>query len=140
MKMQSRLLILALPLLFLMASCSPFKQVNSSKSMVEGNRIQYQMVIEKDAKDYLEIIDVKLMNTETGASESATFKIVDTDGSTTLLNLKGYPKFFILATTTDAELNPDQAIVVYKDDPEGDEKSKKIKPLLAAMEEEASAE
>ncbi|GGH77435.1 hypothetical protein GCM10011318_27200 [Phaeocystidibacter marisrubri] len=102
----------------------------------EGNRTEYVLSIEKDAQDYLEIIDVRLMNSETKASESATFKV--TDGSNqTLLNLKGYETFTIIAATSNSDLNPDCAIITYKDEMDGDQKSKKIKPLLAPAEEES---
>ncbi len=130
MKAHFKRTILALPLLMLVASCSPFKQTSSKMMEADGNRVQYEMVIEKKAADYLEIVEVKLINSESMASESASFQVLDRDGSTTLLNLKGYDSFIIVAETTNAELNADRAFVSYKDEPEGDLKSKKIEPLI----------
>lgn len=118
-----------------MTSCTPFKQTSSSSLVMEGNRVEYTMYMEKDAKDYLEIVDVILLNSETDQSESVTFQVVDTDGKTTLLNLKGYASFIIVSSTMNADLNPDRAIVMYKNDPEGKMKSEVIKPLIAQTEE-----
>lgn len=130
MKMKKFISILSLSVVALATSCSPFKQTSSSQRTGEGNRMEYVMNIEKDAQDYLEIVDVKLMNSESGSSESASFRVLDNSQSNTLLNLKGYESFVIVASTTNSDLQPDQAIVVYKDEPEGKSKSKKIKPLI----------
>ncbi len=127
--------LLALPLLLLVASCSPFKQTSSKMTPVEGNRVQYEMVIEKDAADYLEIVDVKLVNSENMASESASFQVLDKDGKTSLLNLKGYTSFVIQAETNNPDLNPDRAFISYKDELDGEIKSEKIEPLIEMKEE-----
>lgn len=118
----------------LTTACSPFKQVSSKQQQGPGNRTEYVMNMQKDAQDYLEIVDVKLMNSETNASESATFKVLDNSRNNTLLNLKGYESFTIIASTGNNELEANEALIVYKDDPEGDQKSKKIKPLIEAAE------
>lgn len=129
MKTQARFYLLALPLL-LLASCSPFNHTTTTKSDVEGNRTEYKIMLEKDASDYLEIVDVRLINSENMSGENATFNVVDTDGTTTLLNLRGYEKFYILARINDSSINPDRAIITYKDEPDGDQKSKVIEPLM----------
>lgn len=116
--------------LLMLSSCSPFKTTTSSEADLGNNRKEYTMILEKDAADYLEIVDVKLMNSETKANESVTFQVMDTQKSTVLLNLRGYEAFSIIATCNNAELNPDQALVVYKDEVDGDSKTTKIKPLV----------
>lgn len=134
MKKQARLLLLALPLLVL-ASCTPFKLAQINVSEVTGNRTEYKMMLEKEAKDYLEIVDVRLINGETMNGENATFRVVSDDGNTALLNLTGYEKFYILATIGDNSINPDRAIVTYKTEPDGDTDTEIIKPLMPETEE-----
>ncbi|NVK05260.1 MAG: hypothetical protein HWD92_10570 [Flavobacteriia bacterium] len=134
MKKQARLLLLTLPLLVL-ASCTPFKHAQTSVSEVSGNRTEYKIMLEKDAKDYLEIVDVRLINSENMTGENAQFRVVDFDGSTTLLNLTGYDKFYVLATIGNSDLSPDRAIVTYKTEPEGDNKTEVVKPLIPETEE-----
>lgn len=92
-------------------------------------------MLEKDAKDYLEIVDVRLINGENMTGENAQFRVVDFDGSTTLLNLTGYDKFYVLATIGNSDLSPDRAIVTYKTEPEGDNKTEVVKPLIPETEE-----
>lgn len=139
MKLNTILRATLLPLVIFATACSPFKQTSSRMQQAEGNRTEYVMSIEKDAQDYLEIIDVRLMNSETKASESATFKVTD-EANQTLLNLKGYETFLIIAASSDSELKPDCAIITYKDEIDGDQKSKKIKPLIVPVELEESEE
>lgn len=134
MKKQARLSLLALPLIIL-ASCTPFKHMNTAVSELEGNRTEYKMMLEKDAADFIEIVDVRLINGETLQGENAVFRVVDYDGSTTLLNLTGYDKFYVLANITDKSIQPDRAIITYKTEPDGEHKSEIVKPLIPETKE-----
>lgn len=137
MKLNDILRLAVVPALLLVAvACSPFKQTNGSQRTGAGDRTEYVLQLEKDAQAYLEIVEVKLMNSETKASESSTFRVLTGINGETLLNMKGYDHFVIVASTDNSELAPDQAIVVYKDEPEGDQKTKKIKPLVTPIEVE----
>lgn len=111
-------------------SCAPFKSTSSKVEGESSHLMNYTIQLEKDASDYLEIVEVKLMNSENKQFESASFRVLQSLHGESVLNLKGYDSFVITASTGNLNLNPDAAIIVYKNKPDGDLKSRKVKPLF----------
>jgi hypothetical protein len=129
-----RFLILALTG-FLM-SCGGLKLATSSYTVITSNgssaeRDQYTFNFNKKAGDYLEIVEVKLINTEKGMDESVPFQVTEVNGDKTLLDIKGRDAFAVVASKPvgSEKTLATSAIIVYRTEKDGDKKYHSIKKI-----------
>jgi hypothetical protein len=128
----TRFALFALTIFF--ASCGSLKLTESSYAVVTDasvDRDQYTFQFKKKAGAYLEITEVKLLNSESGMDQSVPFQVTDTKGEKSVLDVKGRDAFAIVASTpkTDDEMTATSALVAYKTEPEGTVKYYTVKKI-----------
>ncbi len=113
-----------------LASCSSMKLASSEGKVVtpagSSKPIEvYTFKVEKDAQKIIEIDEVRLVNTETGWSQSVGFTLKNESGNDPILSTKGYANFTIVCKNPNAEgtvVQANKAIVTYHY-PEKDKKT-----------------
>ena len=130
-----RFLILSLTV-FLMSCGGSLKLASTDYAVISGSgsttdRDQYQFDFNKKAGDFLEIVEVKLMNKEKGMDESVPFQVTEKGGAKTLLDIKGRDAFTIVASkSTSAEKTiASSAIIVYRTEKDGEKKYYTVKKI-----------
>ena len=120
---------------FLMA-CGGIKMAGSSYQTITENGAskeldQYTFNFNKKAGDYLEIVEVKLLNEAKNYEESVPFKVMDKGGKDVILDVKGRSEFAVVATKPQSKENilASSALVVYRSEKEGDKKYYTIKKI-----------
>lgn len=122
--------LLILSVIIGLASCSSMKLASSEGKVVtpagSNKPIEvYTFKVEKDAQKIIEIDEVRLVNTETGWSQSVGFTIKNESGKDAILSTKGYTKFTIECKNPNTEgtvVQANKAIVTYHY-PEKDKKT-----------------
>ena len=92
---------------------------------------QYTFNFNKKAGDYLEIVEVKLLNEAKSYEESVPFKVMDKGGKDVILDVKGRSEFAVVATKPQSKENTlaSSALVVYRSEKDGDKKYYTIKKI-----------
>ena len=108
---------------------SNYTAISESGSSTE--RDQYKFDFTKKAGDYLEIVEVKLLNPEKGMDESVPFQVTGIEGNKTLLDIKGQTEFSVVASKiSGAEKTlATGAMIVYRTEKDGDKKYHSIKKI-----------
>jgi hypothetical protein len=129
-----RFLILALTG-FLMA-CGGLKLANSSYTVINSSgssadRDQYTFNFNKKAGDFLEIVEVKLLNKEKGMDESVPFQVTEVNGDKVLLDVKGRDAFAVVASKPvgSEKTVATSALIVYRSEKDGEKKYHSIKKI-----------
>ncbi len=120
---------------FLMA-CGGLKNTGSQYSQIAGTnstseRDQYVFSFEKKAGDYVEIVEVKLINIEKGSEESSPFQVMDAEAKQTILDVKGRDAFTVVAAKPAGKDNvlATSAVIVYRTEKDGDKKTYTVKKI-----------
>lgn len=116
----TRLLIIAMATL--MVACGGGIKLSSSSYAeikdkgTQALRDQYVFAFEKKSGNYIEIVEVKLLNKELNWEESVPFQVTDKDGKQTILDVKGRDSFAVVATRPKGEDRKlaSSAVVVYR--------------------------
>jgi hypothetical protein len=123
-----------LALTIFLASCGSMKLTDSSYAAVTDanvERDQYVFQFKKKAGAYLEVVEVKLLNSEKGMDQSVPFQVTDTDGKKSILDVKGRDAFAVVASKPKGSDNvlASSALIAYKTDPEGTLKYYTVKKI-----------
>lgn len=128
-----RFLILSLTAI-LMASCGGLKVASTSYAVISANsstsaQDQYVFNFNKKAGDYIEIVEVKLLNSEKGMDESVPFQV--TDGEKSILDVKGRDAFTVVASkpATAEKTVATSALIVYRSEKDGEKKFYTVKKI-----------
>ncbi len=113
-----------LALTIVLASCGSVKLTDSSYATVTDanvERDQYMFQFKKKAGAYLEVVEVKLLNSEKGMDQSVPFQVTDTDGKKSILDVKGREAFAVVASKPKGSdsILASSALIAYKTEPEG---------------------
>lgn len=113
---------------------SGMKLTNSNYSELtdkgtQVQRDQYVFGFDKKSGDYIEIVEVKLLNKEKAWEESVPFQVTDKDGKQTILDVKGRNSFAVVASKPKSAVNTlaTSAIIVYRTEADGERKSYTVK-------------
>ena len=107
-----------------LASCGSIKLTESNYAIVTDanvERDQYVLQFKKKAGAYLELVEVKLLNSEQGMDQSVPFQVTDTDGKKSILDIKGRDTFAVVASkpkSSDSVIAT-SALVSYRTEPKG---------------------
>ena len=125
-----------LSLTAVLAACGGIKLANSSYQTISGessssDRDKYTFVFSKKAGDFVEIVEVKLLNNAKGMDESVPFKVMDKDGSQVILDVKGRSEFAVVAIKPQQKENTlaTSAMVVYRTEQDGEKKYDTVKKV-----------
>ena len=117
-------------------ACGGIKLANSNYQTISGeqsssDRDKYSFVFSKKAGDYVEVVEVKLLNTEKGMEESVPFKVMDKDGDKVILDVKGRSEFSVVAIKPQTKDNmlASSAMVVYRTEQDGEKKYYTVKKI-----------
>ncbi len=107
-----------------LAACGSMKLTESSYATVTDanvERDEYVFQFNKKAGAYLEVVEVKLLNSEKGMDQSVPFQVTDTDGKKSILDVKGRSEFAVVASKprTSQNILASSALIAYKTEPEG---------------------
>jgi hypothetical protein len=117
-----------------LAACGSMKLTESSYAAVTDanvERDQYVFQFSKKAGAYLEVVEVKLLNSEKGMDQSVPFQVTDTDGKKSILDVKGRSAFAVVASKPQTSDNvlASSALIAYKTEPEGSIKYYTVKKI-----------
>ena len=129
-----RLIILSLTAL--LAACGGIKLANSQYQTISGDkanadRDRYTFLFSKKAGNYVEIVEVKLLNTEKGMDASAPFKVMDKNADQVILDVKGRSEFAVVAIKpqTNNSTLASSALIVYRTEQDGEKKYYTVKKI-----------
>jgi len=133
--MKNRLMVLALAALF--AACGSGMKLNKSSYAEIADkgtktlRDQYVFSFDKKSGNYIEIVEVKLINKVANWEESVPFQVTDKDGKQTILDVKGRDSFAVVATRPKGENSQlaSSAVIVYRAESGGDKKYYTVKSI-----------
>lgn len=94
-------------------------------------RDQYVFSFEKKSGNYIEIVEVKLVNKTANWEESVPFQVTDKDGKQTILDVKGRDSFAVVATKPKGENSQlaSSAVIVYRTESGGEKKYYTVKSI-----------
>lgn len=117
-------------------ACGGIKLANSTHQTITGEeasatRDQYNFVFSKKAGSYVEMVEVKLLNSDLGVEESVPFKVMDKDGKQVILDVKGRSEFAVVAVKpqTKEGTAATSAMVVYRTEKDGEKKFYTVKQI-----------